>query len=164
MGVKGRSVCKQGVISGMLPKTSSQAAGTVHAQFVRCGKPGCRCATGDLHGPYLYRFWRDEWGRLHKQYVRRADVDAVREACRAAQAEKRRLRAVIGQGQVALRWLARDGSSRRRPSEDIELTFSYPAQARALLDVAGSEKVPVKYRLRAMRSLVKWQRSARVRK
>lgn len=164
MGVKGRFERKQGVISGMLPKTSTHAAGTVHAQFVRCGKPGCRCATGDLHGPYFYRFWRDELGRLHKQYVRQADVDAVREACRAAQAEKRRLRAVIGQGQVALRWLARDGSSRRRSCEDIELTFSYPAQAQALLDVAGREDVPIMFRLRAMRSLVKWQHSDRTRK
>jgi hypothetical protein len=28
--------------------------GTVVSQGRRCGKDGCRCATGDLHGPYTY--------------------------------------------------------------------------------------------------------------
>jgi Family of unknown function (DUF6788) len=29
-------------------------AGTLVAQSRRCGKAGCRCAAGDLHGPYTY--------------------------------------------------------------------------------------------------------------
>ena len=28
--------------------------GTLVSQGRRCGKEGCRCATGDLHGPYTY--------------------------------------------------------------------------------------------------------------
>ena len=29
-------------------------AGSLVTQSRRCGKPGCRCATGDPHGPYTY--------------------------------------------------------------------------------------------------------------
>ena len=44
---------------------------------VRCGKPNCRCATGDGHGPYAFLLWR-EGGVQRRRYVRRADVAAVR--------------------------------------------------------------------------------------
>ena len=35
---------------------------------------------GDLHGPYYYRFWRDD-GQLRKAYIKLSDVPAVRAAC-----------------------------------------------------------------------------------
>jgi hypothetical protein len=50
--------------------------GSVHAQWVTCGKPGCKCARGELHGPYFYLFWREN-GRLRKTYVRRQDLSRV---------------------------------------------------------------------------------------
>ncbi len=56
--------------------------GAVCAQWKRCGKPGCRCARGALHGPYFYRFWRED-GRLRKVYVRPTDVEEVMAACAA---------------------------------------------------------------------------------
>lgn len=77
--------------SGMLP-------GTVHVQWVRCGRANCRCSHGQLHGPYHYRFWR-EGGRLRKQYVKRSDVEAVTAACnaRAEQVQSQRddMRAIM---------------------------------------------------------------------
>jgi hypothetical protein len=37
--------------------------GTVYyRQGRKCGKPGCRCTTGDLHGPYWWR--RDHAGKV----------------------------------------------------------------------------------------------------
>lgn len=57
-----------------LPKT-----GSFHRQWVRCGKPACRCLTGALHGPYHYLFWRDG-GRLRKRYLRKNNVASVRTA------------------------------------------------------------------------------------
>ena len=63
--------------------------GVVCAQWVRCGKPGCRCARGQGHLAY-YRFWR-EGGRLRKCYVRRAELESVRAACAARQRERREL-------------------------------------------------------------------------
>ncbi len=44
---------------------------------VRCGKPACRCATGEGHGPYWFLHWRDG-GVQRRRYVRQADVSAVR--------------------------------------------------------------------------------------
>jgi hypothetical protein len=72
--------------AGTLPKT---LPGSVCAQRVRCGKPGCRCARGPGHLAY-YRFWR-EGGRLRKCYVRRVDLVAVRAACEARRRERREL-------------------------------------------------------------------------
>ena len=69
------------------PKTreSPPLPGSLHAEYVRCGKAQCRCAQGARHGPYFRRFWRQH-GRTYKQYVRRADVEAVRTALAAWQA------------------------------------------------------------------------------
>ncbi len=77
-----------------LPKNGATA---VCAQWVRCGKPGCRCARGELHGPYQYVFFRQR-GRLRKQYVRQADVATMQ-----AEAQRRRERARREQEQRA-RW------------------------------------------------------------
>ncbi len=53
--------------------------GAVCAQYKRCGKAGCKCARGELHGPYFYRFrWHE--GRVIKDYVRLSDVEQVRAA------------------------------------------------------------------------------------
>jgi hypothetical protein len=73
--------------SEKLPKTLPAAICT---QYVRCGKPGCKCARGELHGPYFYRFWR-EGGKLKKVYIKKADVARVRDLCQA----KRRIRQML---------------------------------------------------------------------
>lgn len=73
-----------------LPK---MLAGTVHSRFVRCNRPGCRCADGPYrHGPYFVRIWR-EAGRLRKEYVSRSRVDDVRARCDERRAFLRELRA-----------------------------------------------------------------------
>jgi hypothetical protein len=56
--------------------------GVVCEQWVRCGRRNCRCARGELHGPFFYRFWR-EGGKLKKQYVRAVDLQEVRARCEA---------------------------------------------------------------------------------
>lgn len=60
-----------------LPKT---LPGAVCAQMVHCGKPNCKCARGELHGPYFYHFERVN-GVLVKRYVKKKDVAALRSAC-----------------------------------------------------------------------------------
>jgi uncharacterized protein DUF6788 len=50
----------------------------VCAQYVKCGKPNCKCALGQLHGPYFAAFWK-EGGRIRKRYIRLADVEQMRE-------------------------------------------------------------------------------------
>lgn len=41
------------------------------------GKPRCKCARGFLHGPYYYRFYRDRFGRQHRQYITKAEAEAA---------------------------------------------------------------------------------------
>ncbi len=70
---------------GLLPKIGA-VPGSLQAEYKGCGKPACRCARGELHGPYLYRRWR-EGGRQRRQYVKPTDAQQVE----AALAEWRRL-------------------------------------------------------------------------
>ncbi len=63
--------------------------GAVVRQFIRCGNAQCKCARGELHGPYFYRKWRDG-SRQHKQYIRPDELEAVMAACAA---ERQLLRA-----------------------------------------------------------------------
>lgn len=58
----------------LFPKT--RLAGSVHMEFKRCGKVKCKCAKGNLHGPYFTRRWREN-GRLRRQYVPMAQLRAV---------------------------------------------------------------------------------------
>jgi hypothetical protein len=37
-----------------LPDVELTLRGSLQTQGRRCGKPSCHCATGDLHGPYVY--------------------------------------------------------------------------------------------------------------
>jgi Family of unknown function (DUF6788) len=52
-------------------------AGSLVEQTRRCGKPGCRCAEGDPHGPYAY-FAPRTGGRGRTRYVPSGLVTAVR--------------------------------------------------------------------------------------
>lgn len=52
-------------------------AGSLVEQTRRCGKPGCRCAAGDPHGPYAY-FAPKPGGRGRAKYVPASLVAAVR--------------------------------------------------------------------------------------
>jgi len=84
-----------------LPK---DGRGSLAAQYVRCGTPGCRCLRGELHGPYFYLFWR-EGGRLRKRYLRADEVDAVRAACDERRGRDARRRAAIAAGRELWRAL-----------------------------------------------------------
>lgn len=41
---------------------------TYRLERVRCGSKKCRCASGELHGPYWYTYW-SEGGKTKSQYV-----------------------------------------------------------------------------------------------
>ena len=51
--------------------------GSLLAEYVRCGTPGCRCARGELHGPYTYLSLGREGGRGRLVYVPAALVAVV---------------------------------------------------------------------------------------
>ncbi len=75
------------------PETLPKMAlpGAVCSQWKRCGSSRCRCADGAPHGPYHYRFWRED-GRLRKVYVKPADLVTVRAACDAYRERQRLFR------------------------------------------------------------------------
>ncbi len=39
---------------------------TFRQEMIRCGKKGCRCTEGKLHGPYWYAYWT-EGGKTKSQ-------------------------------------------------------------------------------------------------
>ena len=59
-----------------LPDVEATLRGALQRQMRRCGKGGCRCAEGELHGPYIYVSVRtDDGSRL--LYVPAEAVEAV---------------------------------------------------------------------------------------
>src|ERR1041384_4468795 len=55
----------------MLPKKTA-----ICQQFRKCGKAGCKCNSGSLHGPYFFYFFREN-GKLKKSYIRKAEAQAL---------------------------------------------------------------------------------------
>lgn len=41
-------------LAARLPQAGAFVAGSLVEQHRRCGKEGCRCTQGELHGPYTY--------------------------------------------------------------------------------------------------------------
>src|ERR687887_19345 len=92
----------------LLPKIEA-LPGSLQAERKACGKPACRCARGELHGPYLYRRWRER-GRQRRQYVRQDDAGRVR----LALAAWRRLHPPVDR-------LRRELAALRRPLRELDL-------------------------------------------
>ena len=65
--------------------------GAVCTEWKKCGKSNCRCAGGEMHGPYYYRYWR-EGGRLRKTYVPHRSVVEVAECCQARRLQRLAIR------------------------------------------------------------------------
>jgi hypothetical protein len=69
--------------------------GRVVEQSHRCGHGNCRCAAGELHGPYTYLRW-SQGGRRRKLYLTPASAEtwrmclAIWRALHGSRAEKRR--------------------------------------------------------------------------
>ena len=140
----------------MLPKTiPDKLPGSVQPQYVRCGNPDCRCVRGELHGPYWYRFWRDETGRLRKEYVRLADLEKVRAACAAMRAEARWARAAVAVGTRTVDALLRPPGTPPTMMDDA-LSLSAEQFLGDLIGVALSKSVDPGLRTQAARQLARF--------
>jgi len=62
-----------------IPDLQTVIAASLQEQRRRCGKEGCRCNRGELHGPYLYLSLR-VGGRTQMLYVPAELAGQVREA------------------------------------------------------------------------------------
>ncbi len=76
-----------------LPKTMP---GSVHQQYVRCGKATCKCARGELHGAYYYHFVRIG-GKLTKRYLKPHEVEQMQTACLTWRREQKARRAQLSE-------------------------------------------------------------------
>lgn len=74
-----------------LPDVEGLIAGSVVDQGRRCGKEGCRCATGELHGPYTYVVLPRIDGRTRTVYVPASAAEAVRLGAAASAAVREAL-------------------------------------------------------------------------
>jgi len=74
-----------------LPDIEGLISGSVVQQGRRCGKEGCRCARGELHGPYTYVVLAREGGRTRTVYVPAAAAAAVRDGAALSVSVRRAL-------------------------------------------------------------------------
>ncbi len=71
----------------VLPKTAGEiTSGGLYSQRVRCGKPNCKCARGELHSAFYFFTRRN--GKLIKMHVRKAEVEAFTKLVRQANTER----------------------------------------------------------------------------
>jgi hypothetical protein len=66
-------------LSRSLGNPETTLFGSLLTQGRKCGKEGCRCAAGELHGPYVYVTLRKPRGRGGLLYVPAELADAVRD-------------------------------------------------------------------------------------
>jgi hypothetical protein len=89
-------------------------AGSLQVRYVRCGKASCRCARGELHGPYARRvYW--EAGRQRRQYVPLAAVEATLDALTAWHEEREAMR----EERCTVRLLRKQLAAMRRLLKDL---------------------------------------------
>ena len=70
-------LARRRALDGRLGVVEQMLVGSLVEQTRRCGKPGCRCADGDPHGPYAYFAPRTQ-GRGRLRYVPAPLVEVVR--------------------------------------------------------------------------------------
>jgi len=66
-------------LSRALGNAETTLLGSLVTQGRRCGREGCRCAEGELHGPYIYITLRKPRGRGGLLYVPAELAELVRE-------------------------------------------------------------------------------------
>jgi hypothetical protein len=84
------------------PTKMGPMGGTIEGRMIRCGKPNCKCAKGDLHGPYYVRRWR-EYGKRCSKYVKKGDVSATFQALSEHRRQQKQARMAIGEAMKAFR-------------------------------------------------------------
>jgi hypothetical protein len=103
---------RRAVLARALGRGGKLLKGSLAVRWIRCGRPGCRCGTGERHGPYLY-VSVFAGGKTRSVYVPRRLEKEVRQwvanvrAVAADLAELTRLNA---------QWLRREGKAARRGS------------------------------------------------
>jgi Family of unknown function (DUF6788) len=80
--------------SAKTPTKIEPLRGHLERRFVRCGKANCKCAKGELHGPYFLRRWRNG-GKKRSNYVKKRDVFVTFKAVSEYKRNKQETRELI---------------------------------------------------------------------
>ncbi len=63
--------------------SAMKTPGFIETQMVKCGRKGCKCNKGQLHGPYFYyRYWKlyhKTWLQ-QKKYVNKTEAEKIAKA------------------------------------------------------------------------------------
>jgi hypothetical protein len=78
-------------LTAQLPELEGYLAASLVEQSRRCGKEGCRCARGELHGPYVYLSVGKASGRRSLVYVPEALAGLVADRVAVSDAARRLL-------------------------------------------------------------------------
>jgi len=79
----------------------TKMAGYIEPRMIRCGKPNCKCAKGELHGPYYVQRWRSS-GHKASKYIKKQDVLTAKLAVETYRRQQKQARREL---QEALRTL-----------------------------------------------------------
>jgi hypothetical protein len=74
-------LARRRAVAARLGDVEQVLSGTLTEQSRRCGRPGCRCADGEPHGPYAY-FTPRPAGRGRARYVPAALAGSIRRLLR----------------------------------------------------------------------------------
>jgi hypothetical protein len=76
--------------------------GGLMTKWVRCGRANCRCAKGQLHGPYYYHRYQAN-GERRKKYVRKSDLPIIKAGINELRKQKAEARVVSEKARADLR-------------------------------------------------------------
>jgi hypothetical protein len=89
-----------------LPKSPAEIPnGSLHEQFVRCGKPNCRCTRGEPHTAHYFLARMN--GRQVKRYVRKADLQAFARIVQEATSLRKHRREELKKSKESLKTIRR---------------------------------------------------------
>lgn len=70
-------------LSAMLRRLGPMLEGSFTKRYTRCKKAGCKCETGERHGPYFSISKKDKSGKTRLEYIRPGEIVAVSEMLEA---------------------------------------------------------------------------------
>lgn len=88
---------RQALVQSLPPLLRASLRGSLIERYLRCGKPGCHCATGRGHGPKYYLSVSYPGRRPEMQYVsqeQKAEVENLLQNLREAWASLEKIFAI----------------------------------------------------------------------
>lgn len=107
-----------------LIEVSRRGARCYRLEKIKCGKKGCRCGRGELHGPYWYAYYREN-GRMRCEYIGKSMPEhqslenRARKACRSSKVIREKAARTVAQVKETLKRVKSFESARLpdRPQE-----------------------------------------------